>query len=368
MVQRNDRLLYISMGRGCCASYPDFEDWSAQSKSFEGMAIVHGVRKVLSDQNGFSESYDATEVSAGTFGLVGQKPFLGRDFTPSDEIFGAPPVAILSDGFWERRFGRDPEIIGKTIRMNGAPTTVIGVMPHGFSFPQKQDLWVPLVKTPEVLRRENRGQWFAFGRLAEGATMRERPRRNGNHRTPAGHRLSGHKSRSELTSHCSDVSGVLYTPKRDSHLLDDVGRGRLCAVDRLREPGESDACPRDWPVPRDFRPHRARRRTLAGHPATADRERDALGRRGRIGLVAGPMERASLPACRSWPGTILLARPRLRHGLPRSVIPDRDFHRNGVVVWTGSGAADLQARRQHNAERWWPRRTVRAENVCPLFW
>jgi len=169
-VQRNDRILYLS-GGGCCVSYPDFEDWRAQAKSFAGMAIVHGARRTLSDQSGFSESYDATEVSADTFKVVGQKPILGRDFTASDEIPGAPAVTILSYGFWERRFGKNPSVLGQTIRMNGVPTTVIGIMPQGFSFPQKQDLWVPLVPAPEVLKRDNRETWFVFGRMRDGVTM-----------------------------------------------------------------------------------------------------------------------------------------------------------------------------------------------------
>jgi predicted permease len=170
MVQRNDRILYIS-GNGCCVSYPDFEDWRAQAKSYTGMAIVHGVRRVLSDPSGFPESYDSTEVSADTFRVVGRRPILGRDFTASDEIPGAPPVAMLGYGFWESRFGKDPAIIGRTVRMNGLPTTIIGVMPRGFSFPQKQDLWVPLVRTPEVEQRDNRETWFVFGRMKEGVTM-----------------------------------------------------------------------------------------------------------------------------------------------------------------------------------------------------
>ena len=170
MVPNNDRILYIS-GNGCCVSYPDFEDWRAQAKSFTGMAIVHGVRRVFSDPNGFPESYDTTEVSADTFRVVGQRPIMGRDFTVSDEIPGAPPVAMLSYGFWKRRFAKDTAIIGRTVRMNGLPTTIIGVMPLGFSFPQKQDLWVPLMRTPEVEKRDNRETWFAFGRMKEGVTI-----------------------------------------------------------------------------------------------------------------------------------------------------------------------------------------------------
>ena len=171
LVERNDRLLYITSSRGCCVSYPDFEDWRAQARSFEGMALVHGVQKILSDQSGFPESYNATEITADTFTLVGQKPILGRDFTPSDETPGAAPVAILSYGFWERRYGKDPAILGQTVRINGTPTTVIGIMPDGFSFPQKLDLWVPLVPTPDVRKRDARDTWFVFGRLADGVTI-----------------------------------------------------------------------------------------------------------------------------------------------------------------------------------------------------
>ena len=170
-VDRNDRIVYISGPYACCVSYPDFEDWRAQAKSFEGMAVVHGIGIILSDKSGFPERYEATEVSAGTFQLIGQSPILGRDFTSSDETPGAAPVAILSYGFWENRFGKDPSIIGRTVRMNGAPTTVIGVMAQGFSFPQRQALWVPLVPTPNVQRREARDLWFVFGRMAEGVTI-----------------------------------------------------------------------------------------------------------------------------------------------------------------------------------------------------
>jgi putative ABC transport system permease protein len=173
LVQRNDRLVYIApRGSNCCVSYPDFLDWRAQAKSFEGMAIVHGVGKILSDPSGFATRLDATEVSANTFRLVGQRPILGRDFAPSDEIPGAPAVTILSYGFWESRYGKDTAVVGRALRMNDVRTTVIGVMPSAFSFPQKQDLWVPLVATATVLKRENRDTWMAIGRLADGVTIK----------------------------------------------------------------------------------------------------------------------------------------------------------------------------------------------------
>lgn len=171
-VKDNDRIAYIASDRSLDGlSYPDVVDWRAQATSFDDLAIVHGVTVSLSDSTGFPESGDATEVSPETFRLIGASPMLGRDFARGDEVAGAEPVAILSHEFWERRYSRDPAIVGRVIRINGAPTTVIGVMPEGFAFPQKQDLWVPLVLTPELLRRDWRSLWFAFGRLADGATV-----------------------------------------------------------------------------------------------------------------------------------------------------------------------------------------------------
>jgi len=135
------------------------------------MAIVHGVGIALTDSSGFPENLSGNENSAGVFKLVGARPIMGRDFTAADEMSGATPVAILNYGFWERRYGKDPAIIGRTVRMNGALTTYIGVMPEGFSFPQTVDVWVPLVQTPKVMSRENRDTWVVVARLAKGVTV-----------------------------------------------------------------------------------------------------------------------------------------------------------------------------------------------------
>jgi len=166
-VERNDRLLYISNG-GCCISYPDYLNIRAAAKSFQGMGITHGISSVISDGNSFPEHVDVTEVSAGIFQVVGRKPALGREFLPAEEVEGAAPVAILSYGLWARRYAKDPGIVGRTIRRDGALATIVGVMPEGFSFPQTVDLWVPLVRTAQVLNRDRTDTWFAFGRLRDG--------------------------------------------------------------------------------------------------------------------------------------------------------------------------------------------------------
>ena len=173
----SDRILYLGEHNATRnqrygpVSYPDLRDWRARVKSFAGLAAANGFRVNLSDQNALPESYQGVQITANLFRLIGQKPAAGRDFSPADEARGAPAVAILTYGLWERRYGRDPAVIGRTIRINSAPATVIGVMPKDFVFPFNQDLWMPLVPTDDFEKRESRFM-VVFGRLAEGARVK----------------------------------------------------------------------------------------------------------------------------------------------------------------------------------------------------
>jgi putative ABC transport system permease protein len=174
---QNDRILYM-LNRNTTRtdqfaglSYPEFRDWR-KATSLDGMAAANGMRVSLSDQSGLPESFSGTQISANGFKLIGQKPAIGRDFTSADEAAGAPPVAILTYGLWERRYGKDPTLIGRTIRINGAPTTVIGVMPRGFIFPFNQDLWMSMVPTANSEKPESR-DLIVFGRMAGGVTVKQ---------------------------------------------------------------------------------------------------------------------------------------------------------------------------------------------------
>lgn len=170
LVRQNERLVYISNG-GCCIPYADFEDYQAKAKSFEGLALVHGKSVLLDDPGGFAQTLQANENTANAFRVAGVQPMLGRDFTAGDVRPGASRVVILNFNFWKNHYGKDPRIVGREIRLDGEATTVIGVMPEGFSFPQRVALWVPLVRTAAVLRRDNTATWCAFGRLAPGVTF-----------------------------------------------------------------------------------------------------------------------------------------------------------------------------------------------------
>jgi putative ABC transport system permease protein len=170
---QNDRILYLStknLSRGnqrAGVSYPDFLDWREQAKSFEDLSAFGGLGVNYSDKSGLPELYNASQMTANSFHAIGQKPVAGRDFTAEDEKRGAAPVAILGYGLWERRYGKDPSVVGRTVRLNDVPTTIIGVMPSGLTFPGQSDLWTPYVPGPNSEKRESRGL-IAFGRMREG--------------------------------------------------------------------------------------------------------------------------------------------------------------------------------------------------------
>src|SRR5262249_56955121 len=107
-------------------------------------------------------------LSANPFGVLRVRPALGRECAPADEAPGAAPVAILSHGFWQRRFGGRADIIGLTVHVNGEATTIVGVMPAGFVFVYEQNLWLPLTNGPALHQRGFAGSPLA--RLRDGAT------------------------------------------------------------------------------------------------------------------------------------------------------------------------------------------------------
>jgi putative ABC transport system permease protein len=169
-VRDNPRLAYVTTNRNA-VYYPDFEWWRTQSTAFEDMALVRGVFTTLSADGSGPATYFTTEVSANTFRLLGVQPMLGRDFVAGDAQRGATRVVILRHDLWRSRFAADPAVVGRTVRLNGLPTTIIGVMPEGFSFPEDQRLWTPLVPTDAALERQTFFARYGVGRLAAGSTI-----------------------------------------------------------------------------------------------------------------------------------------------------------------------------------------------------
>jgi predicted permease len=155
------------------ASYLDFLDWKAQGRSFQGLAVAQMNSTNISDPGLPTEQYWSGRVSANTFSLMGVKPLLGRDFLPNEDQGAGVQVAILGYDLWQKRYGGDPNILGRVIRLNEIDTPVVGVMPPEMKFPASQELWIPLFSTSaasSLTRRDGRGL-LVYGRLADGVTI-----------------------------------------------------------------------------------------------------------------------------------------------------------------------------------------------------
>jgi putative ABC transport system permease protein len=147
----------------------DFNDYRAQTRSFEGLALFsNGTFNVSGTER--PERYDGAYLSANAFRLLRVQPQLGRTFREGEDAPGAPAVVVLSDDLWKNRFGGDRGILGKTIRVNGEQAEVIGVMQPGFKFPANEDLWVTL-RDALPARRVDARQYGVFGRLKEGVSI-----------------------------------------------------------------------------------------------------------------------------------------------------------------------------------------------------
>jgi putative ABC transport system permease protein len=172
----SNRVVAITMrdprNRQLGMSYPDFEDWQRDSRSFSGMTLMLPVAFSVSDEAHLPEQFAGPFTSANLFRIIGQRPFLGRDFTPEDDRPGAAAVVILGYGIWQSRYGGDPAIVGRTIRVNGLLPTVVGVMGPDMKFPPNSELWMPLSQT-NTPRVEGRGvrSFSLIARLADGVSL-----------------------------------------------------------------------------------------------------------------------------------------------------------------------------------------------------
>jgi predicted permease len=142
-----DRLVLVSHYRaiGGESSFGSvFLEWRDQAKSFEQIAAyTNGIADLR--EEGETVRLEAGMISAGLFETLGVAPVLGRTFTTEEDKLGGAPVVILSDSLWRRRFGGDPQVIGRSIVVERQSRTVVGIMPSGFRFPEDSDLWLPLI-------------------------------------------------------------------------------------------------------------------------------------------------------------------------------------------------------------------------------
>ena len=171
-----ERIVFLAMrdtdGREQGISHLDFHDWRAMATSFEDIAAYSEPAMNVADPGMATERYFGARITANTFRLLGIQPVLGRDFQLQDDRPGAPAVVMLGHGIWTNRYGADPDVLGRVIRVDDVPAIVIGVMPAGFEFPMWAELWQPLGLTPGLAEQARDQRTFrAVGRLADGVNV-----------------------------------------------------------------------------------------------------------------------------------------------------------------------------------------------------
>ena len=141
---------------GISVAPANFRDWQRQTKSFEYLAAFHGWDVNLTGSD-VAERVEGFRVTSDYFSLIGITPQLGRTLAAGDFHPGRDTVVVLSHGFWQRKLGADPAIVGKVLELNKQPFTVVGVMPEDFDFPVGAEAWAPLDLTPaeQDVRSEN---------------------------------------------------------------------------------------------------------------------------------------------------------------------------------------------------------------------
>ena len=159
-------------GRRLPSSVLDFDDWRSQSRSFTSIGAAAFGAINISDDHAAPEQTQGSRITTNLFDVLGQPPLLGRTFVEGEERRDADSVVIIGYDIWTNRFARDPNVIGRILKINGSPATIVGIMPDGMKFPDNSELWVPFIPTDAQMTRELR-PLNVFGRLAPGVTKEQ---------------------------------------------------------------------------------------------------------------------------------------------------------------------------------------------------
>ena len=175
-IAQADRVLYVSTvdvrNRPQGISLPELDDLTASAQSFAGLGAFANAAVTVGDEGHAPERVDAAYLTATALGVIGVKPIAGRGFLAEDDRAGASPVMLIGEGLWQARYGGAPDLIGRSIRINGSPVTVIGIMPDRSGMPSTAQAWLPLAQRPGLAaaRRDAR-MLGAFGRLHDGVEL-----------------------------------------------------------------------------------------------------------------------------------------------------------------------------------------------------
>src|SRR5262245_14407403 len=156
--QNEDRVMY------------DYQLWRS-ARSITDIGAYRDASANLVGADGGAQPAVAAEITGSAFRIAPERPLLGRVLAESDERAGAAPVVLLGHDVWTKRFDRDPQIVGRTVKIGNSFATVIGVMPEGYAFPMAHELWLPLRTNVSGVEPRRGAAITVFGRLASGMTL-----------------------------------------------------------------------------------------------------------------------------------------------------------------------------------------------------
>jgi putative ABC transport system permease protein len=147
----------------------NYLDWRAQNQSFEHLALSRWWSANLSGVEP-PERLQGFLVTANYFDVLGTQPLMGRALLQEENEPGKDAVAVITYSLWQRRFGADPNIVNKTITLNGVTRTIVGVMPEGYNYPKGAEVYAPIALTPELSRSRGSHSYYVVGRLKHGVS------------------------------------------------------------------------------------------------------------------------------------------------------------------------------------------------------
>jgi putative ABC transport system permease protein len=150
----------------------DFLTWRTELESLTELSAFSTSQATLVTEDVAPEPVEVAEITASGFDVTRVPALLGRHLVAADESPAAPPVIVISHDVWQERFGGDPGVIGRAAQLGNTHRTVVGVMPEGFAFPAKHDVWIPSSATRPAAFGSGPAIWM-FGRLAEGRSLAE---------------------------------------------------------------------------------------------------------------------------------------------------------------------------------------------------
>jgi putative ABC transport system permease protein len=150
----------------------NYEDWNRQSRSFESLAVRTSSDMSLTGA-GDAAQVRTAQTSASFFNVLRAQPLLGRVFLENECQPGRDALAVLSYGFWQRRFAGEPAVLGRKIELNQRVYTVVGVMPKTLQYPSDTDVYLPFAATPAQLANRITHDFLVTGRLRPGVSVRQ---------------------------------------------------------------------------------------------------------------------------------------------------------------------------------------------------